>query len=187
MKETHLGRLLALPHRARSPTAPSAPKPDHALGRPHHRRARGFSMPSRGTPRGPVPRPAVNPPAYAHGPWARAAPSPLLRRGHVPVGCAYARPPGLFWIIDFRPDRRLIDRFVSSMRSVVWQALPAQRWHRCPPGSRALCLVRPPSTLLLPATDRSVNLPLADGVRQARYALRREARRTAPGRCTRSG
>ena len=90
VRGTYRDRLVALPHRAHSPTAPSAPKLDHALGRPHHRRARGFSAASRRTPHEPSPWPTAGPPAYAHGPWARAAPSPLLRRGQVPVGCACA-------------------------------------------------------------------------------------------------
>ena len=70
MKGTHLGRLVALSHRARSPTAPSAPKLDHALGRPHHRRARGFSTASRRTPREAARTMAPRPQAYADGPWA---------------------------------------------------------------------------------------------------------------------
>ena len=76
--------------RITSKRSKSAPKLDHGQGRPHHRRARGFSTASRRTPHEPSPWPAAGPPAYAHGPWARAAPSPLLRRGQVPVGCACA-------------------------------------------------------------------------------------------------
>ena len=113
MRETHLGRLLALPHRARSPTAPSAPKPDHALGRPHHRRARGFSMPSRGTPHEPSPWPAAAPPTYAQGRWARAAPSALLGAVKCPLGAhkaATGRTGGRKSLstkfVDFRPEKR---------------------------------------------------------------------------------
>ena len=76
--------------RITSKRSKSAPKLDHGPGRPHHRRARGVSTASRRTPHEPSPWPTAGPPAYAHGPWARAAPSPLLRRGHVPVGCACA-------------------------------------------------------------------------------------------------
>ena len=70
VRETYRERLVALPHRARSPTAPSAPKLDHALGRPHHRRARGFSAASRRTPREAARTMAPRPQAYADGPWA---------------------------------------------------------------------------------------------------------------------
>jgi len=88
---TKARHILALPHRARSPTAPSAPKPDHALGRPHHRRARGFSMPSRGTPHEPSPWPAAAPPTYAQRPVGQGGAIGIARRGQVPVGCAQGR------------------------------------------------------------------------------------------------
>ena len=81
VRETYRERLVALPHRARSPTATSAPKPDHALGRPHHRRARGFSAASRRTPREIVRTMAPMPQAYANGILQRrnAANGPCVR------------------------------------------------------------------------------------------------------------
>ena len=78
MRETYRERLVALSHRARSPTAPSAPKLDHALGRPHHRRARGFSAASRRTPREAARTMAPRPQAYADGPWAGGHPVGIL-------------------------------------------------------------------------------------------------------------
>ena len=64
--------------RITSKRSKSAPKLDHGQGRPHHRRARGFSTASRRTPHEPSPWPAAAPPTYAQGRWARAAPSALL-------------------------------------------------------------------------------------------------------------
>ena len=80
MRETYRERLVALSHRARSPTAPSASKLDHALGRPHHRRARGFSAASRRTPREAARTMAPRPQAYADGPWAGGHPVGILQR-----------------------------------------------------------------------------------------------------------
>ena len=80
VRETYRERLVALPHRARSPTAPSAPKLDHALGRPHHRRARGFSAASRRTPREAARTMAPRPQAYADGPWAGGHSVSILQR-----------------------------------------------------------------------------------------------------------
>ena len=64
--------------RITSKRSKSAPKLDHGPGRPHHRRARGFSTASRRTPHEPSPWPAAAPPTYAQGRWARAAPWALL-------------------------------------------------------------------------------------------------------------
>ena len=80
VRGTYRDRLVALSHRARSPTAPSAPKLDHALGRPHHRRARGFSAASRRTPREAARTMAPRPQAYADGPWAGGHPVGILQR-----------------------------------------------------------------------------------------------------------
>ena len=56
------------------------PSLDHALGQPHHRRARGFSAPSRRTPREAARTMAPRLQAYVDGPWVGGHPVGILPR-----------------------------------------------------------------------------------------------------------